>query len=199
MSESPSIDPLPKDPDTLGRLVLKLAAWAVYRHDATLQSPQDREDAVSDVVVRMIGYLDRVAVVAQLAKLASTIARNVEIDRLRKLGHHKLEGEPDWGVWESRFGEFWKEVEAERRPEADPKIATAIVRTIEQLPPELREIVILRFARGLDLGSIAARMGISPSTASRRHAEALRILGSELLRRATTDTDLDAAIAKLYA
>ena len=85
MSESPSIDPLPKDPDTLGRLVLKLAAWAVYRHDATLQSPQDREEAVSDVVVRMIGYLDRVAVVAQLAKLASTIARNVEIDRLQRL------------------------------------------------------------------------------------------------------------------
>ena len=62
----------------------------------------------------------------------------------------------------------------------DPTDGETLDDMVAELPPRQRDVVLLRFGRGLRLGEIAAKLGIPPGTVKSRLHGALKRLRKEL-------------------
>lgn len=62
-----------------------------------------------------------------------------------------------------------------------------LMRSVDQLPPELREAVVARIWSGLSFEEIGCLAGVSSSTAHRRYCRALRALRAAMNGRLLTD------------
>lgn len=147
----------------LARPLLRLAA-------AMLGDADEAEDAVHDVFVSLARGRERLGRVRDLdayifASLRHAIAARIE--RRRTERRH----------WERIASNHGPTV-----PEAEPDDGGELVAALAALPPEQREIVLLKIDAGLTFGQVAQVVGISANTAASRYRYAI-----EKLRRRLED------------
>lgn len=134
-----------------------------------LQNPQEAEDLVSEVFVKVYERLDSFdPKKASLSTWVYAITRNTVIDyyRTRRQGAQF----PEVLVAEGDMEETLAHADALER------LATAL----EALEERQRDIVILRYYRGMTLKDIAARMQISYAYVKVLHSGALNTLKKRL-------------------
>lgn len=96
-----------------------------------------------------------------------TIARNLCMDEFRKPRAEDIEG--------------YKEIQGDSRYEPENKLDQLdLSAALEKLPPELRELILLRYTNEMNVTDIAKIVGMSRFAVHRRLKEGLQIL-KELL------------------
>ncbi len=144
------------DADAFGRLVdlfwsefLAIAKRVLADHHAA-------QDVVQEAFLRIRHHLRRLDADEHFGAWAARIVRNVAIDRLRAMRRRAL-----------RFAEVESLAETVHEPEADatanelPAAPEHLARELEALPSRDRDILVLRYGRGLTYRAIAAEYGIT--------------------------------------
>jgi len=139
---------------------------AFLRH--RVSSPQDAEDLLQAVFLKIHRQLPTLRDTSKLQGWAYRIARNVVIDHYRK----RRESTPLPPATEA----------------ADPSgrdvvdLTPALTRFIAQLPPLYREALVRHEYQGEEITTVAAALGLSPAAAKSRVRRA-RLLLREMLER----------------
>ena len=134
-----------------------------------LNSREDAEDLCSEVVLKVFARLDRYdGEKASISTWIFTVARNTLIDHFRT--RHPAEEIPEELADDSAVEEGLL------RRETLEELAAAL----QALPEEQRDIVVLRYYRGMTLQDIAKRMGLSYGVTKLRHQTALQTLRRKL-------------------
>lgn len=159
----------------------------VERHFGTVHAiawawlgDRDRvEDLSQEVFLRAFLHIDRLDPPEKFGVWVSQITRNLATDWRRTDQRHSrlvplvpidaLPTDPP-------------DVSAKGAPEmmADQEQGAALHRAVEQLPEDLREVVLLRFGAELTQTQIAERLGVSVPTVHRRLRRAMRALRGRL-------------------
>ena len=151
--------------------------WAfVVRRTRTRE---DAEDVTSRTFHRLLEKLAQVDVRrGGPLPFALAIARNLLIDDLRAQRTGLSLEEAGASLVESRdpLGELLREEELRRLRAA-----------VDRQPPEVRELLTLRFADGLGHGEIAALLGVNEAAVRQRTSRALRALKQELSSPSTEE------------
>jgi RNA polymerase sigma-70 factor, ECF subfamily len=136
------------------------------------------DDLTQETFIRMAAQRGRP--LNSVRAWAFTVARNLAYDHFRS-AVYKREQATDFGESESdSAGIDWTAPE-QAVIDADRQIAVAI--QLQRLPPEQREVVILRFYHDLPLGEIADVTAAPLGTVKSRLFHALKKLKSELVVR----------------
>ena len=130
-----------------------------------IHSPQEAEDVCSAVFLKVQGSLHRYdPEKASFSTWIYAIVRNAVTDHYRLL----------------RRTEPLREEIAATEDVSDnllrEELLEELAASLESLPQQECDLVILHYYSGLELREIAARMGVSYSTIKRLHAKALRAL-----------------------
>ncbi|MBN1477905.1 RNA polymerase sigma factor, partial [Candidatus Sumerlaeota bacterium] len=152
---------------------------------ARLRDPEMAQDLAQEVFLRAFLHLGRLEDPSQFAAWVGRVARNLAIDWLRRgqrasrlLPMVPLEAVPGELVDSGSEGV--------RETMASQEESHALREAMDQLPPELREVVLLHYSEELSQHEIAERLGLHQSTVSRqlrRALEALRGVLEPVLRR----------------
>ncbi|MCC6214277.1 MAG: RNA polymerase sigma factor [Polyangiaceae bacterium] len=144
------------------------------------------EDLTQDAFLRVVQNAGEFKHEARFSTWLYTIARNLCIDQLRKLGHrrHASLDQPTGG---DHDGPPLVERVADARPNADversaamARVATTIERAIDALPDDQREVFLLREVANLPFKDIAEVTGAGENTVKSRMRYALDRLQSAL-------------------
>ncbi|HET7085499.1 MAG TPA: sigma-70 family RNA polymerase sigma factor [Rhizomicrobium sp.] len=105
-------------------------------------------------------------------------ARNLMIDRLRRKNVVKIETLDEIG---------WQEI-SDNEPSPEQRVAARqelrrMQRTLDELPPRCREVIVLRRIHGLSQREVAARMGIREDTVESQIAKGMQILADAALNK----------------
>jgi RNA polymerase sigma-70 factor (ECF subfamily) len=170
-------------------------AALVQRHKTTLYNfilrqvrhPMVAEDLVQDVFLRIVHRAGDYKHEARFATWAYSIARNISIDHLRKMAlrrHPSLDQPAGAG---SEFGQSLGERTADDRPSASidraaigGELGIRITRAVEDLPPDQREVFLLRQLAEVPFREIADIVGASENTVKSRMRYALERLQAAL-------------------
>ena len=139
---------------------------------ALLGSPQEAEDALQEVFARLLARPRRLARVRDAQAYLFRAARNEAFSRLRrrvvrKRGEQLLH--QTQSILEAAAGGQVSREEVERVNDA-----------LRQLPPEQREVIVLKVFRGMTFNEIGKVVGVSPNTAASRYRYALARLRAVL-------------------
>jgi RNA polymerase sigma-70 factor, ECF subfamily len=154
-----------------------------------LRSPTIAEDLVQDIFVRIIENAGSFKHEARFTTWAYTIARNLCIDQIRKASYrrHASLDQKD----ENDAGDGLSQ--AEKLPDPHPRASTergaaageiqvAVLAAVETLPPDQKEVFLLREVANLPFNEIATITGAQENTVKSRMRYAL-----ERLQEALTD------------
>ncbi len=128
-----------------------------------VNSPEDAEDITSDIFVKIYSKIDTYdESKASLSTWIYSMTSNTVIDYYRTNHIHS---------------EIPEDLTDERSSIEDEVLTKesleALADALEQLPQELRDIIILRYYKGLTLQEIAGKMNLSYGVTKLRHREAL--------------------------
>ncbi len=144
-----------------------------------LRHPSLAEDVTQDVFLRVVQKANEFKHEARFSTWLYTIARNLCIDQLRKLSHrrHASLDQPPRGAPDARpLGESipnsHPSTSAERAT-TGAEVASCIVKAVEALPDEQREVFLLREIGNLPFKEIAAVTGVGENTVKSRMRYAL--------------------------
>lgn len=136
---------------------------------AKLQDPQTAEDLVSEVFLKVCQRLESFDESrASLSTWIYTIAKNTVIDHYRTSRHH------------SELPEALASGEDLEESLCRADTLQALAAALEALDERQRDIIILRYYRGMTLREIAQRMGLSYSYMKALHNSALASLKRKL-------------------
>jgi RNA polymerase sigma-70 factor (ECF subfamily) len=152
------------DPAAYAALYARLARPLLRVAAAMLAGAGDAEDVVHDVFVALARGRERLRYVEDLdayvfASLRHAIAARIDRRRLERRHWERLASIP---------------VPAPHPPE--PPDEDELSAALAALPPEQREIVVMKIDAGLTFAQIAQVQGISPNTAASRYRYALEKL-----------------------
>ncbi len=151
-----------------------------------LRHPGTAEDVTQEVFVRVVQNAAEFKHEARFTTWLYTIARNLCIDHLRKLSHrrHPSLDQPAAGASEGRpLGENIADVHPStdvERAAAASEVQACIVRAVESLPEEQREVFLLREVANLPFKEIAEVTGAGENTVKSRMRYALDRLQAAL-------------------
>jgi RNA polymerase sigma-70 factor, ECF subfamily len=169
-------------------------ATLVGRHKRTLynfvlrllRSPSAAEDLVQDVFVKVVQSAAEFKHESRFTTWAYTIARNLCIDHLRKMAHRD-HASLDQPRGEGADGPTLLERTADTRPGASveraaigAELGQRIVRAVEALSAEQREVFLLREVANLPFKDIAVVTGVPEATVKSRMRQALERLQESL-------------------
>lgn len=144
-----------------------------------LRQPNAAEDVTQDVFLRLVQNAAEFKHEARFSTWLYTIARNLCIDALRKLAHrrHASLDQPSGDGSESRplvenIADSKTRASAESGALAG-EMQDSIVRAIESLPDDQREVFLLREVAELPFKEIAAITGVGENTVKSRMRYAL--------------------------
>src|SRR5262245_5888823 len=161
----------------------------VRRHKAPIftfvlrqvRSPSVAEDLAQDVFVKIVQKASDFKHEARFSTWAYAIARNLCIDHLRKMSHrrhpsldHPTRHDDDRTLGE-RTADKRHDTSAERAA-IGAQLSEQIVRAVEELPSEQREVFLLREVGHLPFKEIAEVTGSSENTVKSRMRYALERL-----------------------
>ena len=130
----------------------------VYRYAlAKLGHPTDAEDVAAETFARLLRDLDRFRWRgAGFEAWLFRIAANLVVDRVRQAGRERVE-EDAAGLLETADHATPEEsaIAGERKE--------TVAKMLDRLPPDQREVLLLRFAGGLDTNEAGAVMGKKPN------------------------------------
>jgi len=142
-------------------------------------STQDAEDLVQDTFLKIwlnLGSYDPSR--GELKGWIATVTRNQRVDRYRRSGQQRLTDSLDAaGVGYGRWDGAETKPLAQRIPDTRPtpheaavtgEITAIVGRAVEQVSPEMRQVVRMRFVHGLDNQEIAHRLRIPEGTVKSR-------------------------------
>ena len=137
----------------------------------TTGQPDLAEDLLQDTWLRVMEKLDRYHTDKPFAPWLYTVARNLAIDKLRRLGRQGKKAEPR--LTEDGALDDPVELAADSAPSAlenleKQNLLEHVERTLAGLPFELREVLTLRFQEELQLEEIAQVVGLPSSTVKSR-------------------------------
>ncbi|MCX7805817.1 MAG: RNA polymerase sigma factor [Planctomycetota bacterium] len=170
-----------KGDETAMEMLMERHSSAAFAYAlAVLGEPHAAEDAVQDAVLNMIraGHTFRAGF--RFARWFYGILRNRCRDELRRRGRAALRGDDSpppvpgaaGGPAVVAFDPTWR-IEAE-------ETAEEVAKAFASLDEDARDILTLRFARGLDMGDIAAILGVSREAAKKRLQRAIAQLRDRL-------------------
>lgn len=171
-------------------------ATLVRRHKTTLYNfilrqvrhPMVAEDLVQDVFVRIVHRAGEYKHEARFSTWVYAIARNISIDHLRKMAlrRHPSLDQPSSADATER-GQTLGERTADGRPSASVdraaiggELGVRITRAVEELPPDQREVFLLRQLAQIPFREIADIVGASENTVKSRMRYALERLQAAL-------------------
>jgi RNA polymerase sigma-70 factor, ECF subfamily len=144
-----------------------------------LRHPSVAEDVTQDVFLRVVLNAAEFKHEARFTTWLYTIARNLCIDQLRKLGHrrHPSLDQPAHDSEETRplvetIADSHPTANAERRV-IGSEVAAKIVTAVEALPEDQREVFLLREIANLPFKEIAVVTGVGENTVKSRMRYAL--------------------------
>jgi len=146
--------------------------------EAVAGSPDDAEEAVQEVFLRIWRVRDRWEVHGSLKSYLYGAIRNQVLNQIRdrqtrsKWIERALEANPHPGMGSPEIG-------ADRAAEAT-NLSALIDIAIERLPTRCRQVFILHRKHGLSYTEIADSLGVSPKTIEKQIARALQQLRDEL-------------------
>jgi RNA polymerase sigma-70 factor (ECF subfamily) len=170
-------------------------AALVRRHKTTLynfilrqvRQPSVAEDLVQDVFVRIVQRASDYQHEAKFSTWVYAIARNLSIDHLRKMAlrrHPSLDQPLAQGA---EPNQTLSERTADGRPSASVdraviggELGARITYAVEELPPDQREVFLLRQLAQIPFKEIATLVGVSENTAKSRMRYALERLQAAL-------------------
>ncbi len=125
----------------------------VFRYAlAKLGHPSDAEDVAAETFARLLRDLNRFRWRgAGFEAWLFRIAANLVVDRIRQAGRERVEGDPSALELKDEESPEESAIAGERRE--------TVARMLERLPPEQKEVLLLRFAGGLDTNEAGAVMG----------------------------------------
>jgi RNA polymerase sigma-70 factor, ECF subfamily len=148
-----------------------------------LRSPALAEDLVQDIFVRIIENAGSFKHEARFTTWAYTIARNLCIDQIRKASHRRhasLDQNDDSDAGDGlSYGEKLPDPHpraSTERGAAAGEIQAAVVAAVETLPPDQKEVFLLREVANLPFGEIATITGAQENTVKSRMRYALERL-----------------------
>ena len=164
---------MPKDfqplkPDDLCRLIDTHSATLILY--AKQWNANDAEDVVQETFLRLVRRAQWEGKPENPAAWLFTAVRNEAIDRIRKAKRrqkHERQRAEERPVW------------LETPPDTSLR-AEELLKSLDVLPLEQREIVIARIWGGLTFDEIAVLIGDSRTTVHRRYGEALETLRQKL-------------------
>ena len=143
------------------------------------------EDLLQEVFIRLVNYAGKPPL--YFRAWLYTIARNLAYDALRAHGreqsHRAYSGANSDEALKDTTQNLPEKVILSRDNEE------RIRQSLERLPDEQREIVLLRFYQGLSLEEIAAVVEVSLGTVKSRLYRALRLLRGMLLREEMNENE----------
>jgi RNA polymerase sigma-70 factor (ECF subfamily) len=151
-----------------------------------IRSPSAAEDLVQDVFVKIVQSAVDFKHESKFSTWAYTIARNICIDHLRKMSlrqHPSLDqargDAPDGPTLLDRTADAHPGASVERSA-IGAELGHRIVRCVEGLPEEQREVFLLREVADLPFKDIAAITGVPENTVKSRMRYALERLQESL-------------------
>ena len=137
--------------------IVKVTERSVYNLALSMTRNQsDAEDITQETYLRLWRSIREVKIESPKAYILRT-ARNLVLDLIRKSSRQATD-EPDLDI---------EDISSDSRPDVSylQKIeAEQIRRSIEELPPSAREIIILRDIEGLSYSEIASTLSIAEGT-----------------------------------
>ena len=137
--------------------IVKVTERSVYNLALSMTRNQsDAEDITQETYLRLWRSIREVKIESPKAYILRT-ARNLALDLIRKSSRQATD-EPDLDI---------EDISSDSRPDVSylQKIeAEQIRRSIEELPPSAREIIILRDIEGLSYSEIASTLSIAEGT-----------------------------------
>jgi RNA polymerase sigma-70 factor (ECF subfamily) len=160
------------DAEAFGEIVRRYAAAVYATCHRVLHDPGSAEDAAQETFYRLMtrphrvtaslgGWLHRAA-----TRLALDIQRSDAARRRREAAYEATQS-----AQANLDATSWAEV----APQLDASLAA--------LPDEVREILVRHFLRGESQADLAAELGTSPATLSRRMKQAVELLREQMGRR----------------
>ncbi len=151
-----------------------------------VRSPSAAEDLVQDVFVKVVQSAGDFKHESKFSTWMYTIARNLSIDHLRKMSHRQHPSldqakgdEPDGPTLLDRTADTRPSSSAERTA-IGVELGVRIVRGVEDLPEEQREVFLLREVARLPFKDIAGITGVPENTIKSRMRYALERLQETL-------------------
>lgn len=142
-------------------------------------STHDAEDLVQDTFLKIwlnLGSYDPAR--GELKGWIATVTRNQRVDRYRRSGQQRLTDSLDaLGIGNARRDGSEGKPLAQRIPDTRPtpheaavtsEITAIVGRAVEEVSPEMRQVVRMRFVHGLDNQEIAHRLRIPEGTVKSR-------------------------------
>jgi len=130
-----------------------------------LCSPEEAEDAIQELFARLLSKGRKLARLRNAEAYLFRSARNEAFSRLRRRRVRELGQEvlnETARLLDAATGEDVSRDELER-----------VNAAMQQLPPEQREVIALKFFHGMTFNEIGRVVGISPNTAASRYRYAL--------------------------
>jgi RNA polymerase sigma-70 factor (ECF subfamily) len=155
-----------------------------------VRQPELARDLTQDVFLRLVQNASEFKHEARFSTWLYTIARNLSVDQLRKLAHrrHASLDEPladgdarSRGVLGDNVADVHPRASVERMA-ASKEVMNSIVRAVDSLPDDQREVFLLREIGNLPFKEIAQITGVGENTVKSRMRYAL-----DRLQEALTD------------
>jgi RNA polymerase sigma-70 factor (ECF subfamily) len=151
-----------------------------------LRSPEAAEEITQEAFVRVVKNAAEFKHEARFSTWLYTIARNLCIDHSRRMKHRRHQSldapsgpEGDGSALVDRVPNPDRETDAERGAEV-AEIRTSVVRAVEALPDDQREVFLLREVAGLPFREIARVVDAGENTVKSRMRYALERLRDAL-------------------
>lgn len=155
-----------------GRWVEQLAALydahgaALYGYLLVLLgSPEEAEDALQELFAKLLSKGRKLARLRNAEAYLFRAARNEAFSRLRRRNVRER--------GQDVLNETARLLDAIPGDEVSPEEVERVNSAIQQLPPEQREVIVLKFFHGMTFNEIGKVAGTSPNTAASRYRYAL--------------------------
>jgi len=143
-----------------------------------LRVPSVAEDVTQDVFMRLVQNAAEFKHEARFLTWLYTIARNLCIDQLRKASHrrHASLDQPPSGPSDTPLGESVADPNPQASAERNAlsaEVRSSIVKAVDSLPDDQREVFLLREVANLPFRDIAEITGVGENTVKSRMRYAL--------------------------
>lgn len=150
-----------------------------------VRQPETARELVQEVFLRVVKNADSFRAEARFTTWIFTIARNLSVDSLRRQKHRNTvpldaplrAGQSDGATMLDMVKD--DQPGADRRAQ-DRRFSTALQGALDALPPEQREVFLMRELEGLKFREIAAVVGVPENTIKSRMRYALEALRNHL-------------------
>jgi RNA polymerase sigma-70 factor (ECF subfamily) len=172
-------------------VLLKRYQVAIYNFIArSVRDTEASADLLQEVFTRVIQHSGEFNRSSKFSTWLYAIARNICIDHMRRMSHRRhasldATSGPNGVMADSGALAPWVERVAGEQPEVDASAAAGrlrsrIAQAIESLPPDQREVFLMRQLQAVPFAEIAVVVGVSENTVKSRMRYALERLQEAL-------------------